>query len=915
VTGTREVESKLLIRKKKRNKRKRDKTVNGCQVFVEEKSKVNEQCCKKCGTKWICKKNPPEEHELCKSCENQQTTDISSSWSIDEEGNPRVDYDELVMSDEEAVVDENILEEAWQETVDSSGEEVQPLGNLEPVQQTVMSGHHDMGREWLGPTKTVKLRTWSGKDVQCTQLVDGPVFSDFDEDDEDEDEEDYDWIRELALEPNLEESGCDKPDAVPHSLTRDQLVEDAIALASGLFPDWNEGDRFAMVQFMNEAFISGDQQYGESEAIETARMPDGSLFTIPEKAIERDRRRFEECGKDMPEMVRRLREPNVAKRLNWSRITDVISSNNPERDHLQMLATMKMKLHLPKGFVCTGFKDAPPMTATYKRLQAPVSKMFYEDFWEKDLAIVLRRKHAEGLSGLSVAVAGWTTKEAKKKGRPLTNLSAKSKIQPHAINNQHSKDMCKETCGKTKLPTIVTLIRMIVVYFNEHKNDSYVEARWIDFVLWKLDFKGAFLLLDFCPEDVEKVAIQLTEDLVMFFICGVFGWTGTPTAFDIISRALEWELNQFHMLKGVMAMYVDDMMAGSFKWHVEEDMALTKRVSTGLMGPKSLADEKEEVGPEQDWIGYHLSIGHQVVSIKRSNIKRAVYGFMAVKFENPVTIRLMQKLASWGMRYANICVYLLPLVKTLYHEYKGKSGAYSWIMSAKCRLVVRVFRALLLALGADPTRFGRKFDTFLEDPPVQTIAEYDASLSRVGCICYKVLPGGEEVPVGYASWDISWLGFAKAKDVKPSSYQNTAEFLAGVLVLIMIILLGLPREGVQLRGDSKSALNWAYTKRFRSVAAQPAALFFTLLLVLSGIQLVEPSFLRGIFNWRCDNLSRENDILAITLKDPRFRDAKKVEWDHNALMRAVHPKQDWNNEKGFIANWRNMKSIINKILQ
>ena len=252
-------------------------------------------------------------------------------------------------------------------------------------------------------------------------------------------------------------------------------------------------------------------------------------------------------------------------------------------------------------------------------------------------------------------------------------------------------------------------------------------------------------------------------------------------------------------------------------------------------------------------------------------------------------------------------------MKTLYHEYKGKSGAYSWLMSVKCRLVVRVFRALLLALGADPTRFGRKFDTFQEDPPIQTIAEYDASVNRVGCICYKVLPNGEEVPVGYASWDISWMGFAKA--ARPSSYQNTAEFFAGILVLIMIILLGLPREGVQLRGDSTSALNWAYTKRFRSVLAQPAALFFILLLVWSGIQLTEPSFLRGIFNWRCDNLSRENDFVALTLKDPRFLSAKKVEWDHTELMKVVHPDQDWDDEKGFIAHWRDMKVIIDKILQ
>ena len=56
------------------------------------------------------------------------------------------------------------------------------------------------------------------------------------------------------------------------------------------------------------------------------------------------------------------------------------------------------------------------------------------------------------------------------------------------------------------------------------------------------------------------MAAEMDEDRIIFFLCGVFGWTGMPAAFQVVTRAIQYELDK--KLKGLLCMYVVDDVAG-----------------------------------------------------------------------------------------------------------------------------------------------------------------------------------------------------------------------------------------------------------------------------------------------------------------------------------------------------------------
>ena len=468
-----------------------------------------------------------------------------------------------------------------------------------------------------------------------------------------------------------------------------------------------------------------------------------------------------------------------------------------------------------------------------------------------------------------------------------------------------------EEWGGIHNPTIESLVRMTQKLWDEGKEEGKPRrGNWSDIRIWKMDFKGAFTLLTFNLDEVESVGLRLTKEVIMLFLCGVFGWTGTPAAFNVVTKAVLWELHQEGVLQGYVDMFVDDIIGVAWAWDVVKDMNIARELCRKLMGPNSMELSKEFVGVKADVIGYTIDLETQMVGVKESNALRSLYGFLMIDVDKPVTRKLMERLASWASRYAVICVYLLPFKKTLYHEYQGR--VHPWVISEECKLVVRVFRALLLGLETDTKYFGRTIESF-RDPNVSkcsVIAEHDASLQGVGCSWYTVDEYGIETLVGYSSWNISCLGYGT-----DSSYQNTAEFVSGILALMGIVVLGLPRDAVKLRGDSKSSLSWTHARKFRSINAQPAAVVFIIFLSLSGMKLLEPEFLSGENNWRCDELSRWNRMEELTKRDPRYKSAINAEWDSSEFLGLVGLQQQWKKEQELVAFWSKATTLVKKLLK
>jgi hypothetical protein len=72
------------------------------------------------------------------------------------------------------------------------------------------------------------------------------------------------------------------------------------------------------------------------------------------------------------------------------------------------------------------------------------------------------------------------------------------------------------------------------------------------------------------PEDVKHMEVEHAEDLVISFLCDVFGWTGMPFAYETISRGLQWELER--RVTGTVLIYVDDIFSVSLRKEFQRDV-------------------------------------------------------------------------------------------------------------------------------------------------------------------------------------------------------------------------------------------------------------------------------------------------------------------------------------------------------
>jgi hypothetical protein len=172
--------------------------------------------------------------------------------------------------------------------------------------------------------------------------------------------------------------------------------------------------------------------------------------------------------------------------------------------------------------------------------------------------------------------------------------------------------------------------------------------RWSDLRIWKMDLRGAYTLLFFRPEDVGLFAMLLTGDRVYLQIAGIFGRSGTPAAFQVVTRAISWELK--HALKSRTLMYVDDVVGVCFAEDVEEDLAAARRVCVDLLGSTAVADDKTEFGVCLDVIGYTINLPEKRVLIARINFLKALHGYISTDVTKRVNLKMVQRIAAVQQR-------------------------------------------------------------------------------------------------------------------------------------------------------------------------------------------------------------------------------------------------------------------------
>jgi hypothetical protein len=323
-------------------------------------------------------------------------------------------------------------------------------------------------------------------------------------------------MADLSLGPDLQQGSMEPPDLSgqdePPELFDAQGIVDWIGK---FFPNLAAEDEVEALVL--EAYKYGSSVYGVDAARTWA---DG--FTIPDAAVQQDSESWHHCGENFVSMIDSKKQAIASTRLSHERIDQCISEDNPDKSRLHLLVEGMDPFPAPDFVGCT-YSDRPTLSRRFNETAAAVERMFFESYWNDGLAVILHGDQVEKIDGLALCLAGWAPKHGKACGRPITNGSGRRGMDPkHYLNSQYTKDKANEVWGVIKHSTIGDVARTAVIYAREKQLPRK------KLVFWKFDLRKAYLLLSYSSTSVSKVGVELRDNLLKFFIGGVFGLTGCP---------------------------------------------------------------------------------------------------------------------------------------------------------------------------------------------------------------------------------------------------------------------------------------------------------------------------------------------------------------------------------------------------
>ena len=635
------------------------------------------------------------------------------------------------------------------------------------------------------------------------------------------------WIVEGERRTQVQGSWGADADLPTHgpSSVEDELAK-FLSLAPKVFVNIPiDEERIKLV--LREAFDVASWSLGVQEAV-TA----GQNFSWDPGVFTRDAERFRRAG-GLEALVKSIQSTHAADRLSLHRVRQWVPADDPDRHRIESLATRGMNLIVSPVFCPNG--TPPPIRQLYKQVAGACNGMF-QDLWRNDLAVILPSALAAGIHGVHYSAAHWAKKAQTPKGRQIFDSSGRDPAT--ALNSEWAAQALEECYGQIVHPTLEKLVRMIL-----RVGDRFGSA---NISLWKADLAKAFTLLDFNPTDVHLLACQLTDDLTLFYHSGLFGWVGTPFAFQVITRVLGRLINT--RLVGEGDLYVDDLLAVSPTAEVEAEHTRATECMNGLLGSKAEAAAKFETGRTLDMIGWTINLDTNLVTIKRSNFLKTVYAFVTVDVKC-VTLPQLQALASYSSRYSELIRIMKPYCSFLYIEmtkYQGSSSkSVTHKLSNGAVQVIRMWLLILLMTDLDPATFCRTIDSF-RPATVSLRVCFDASLDGLGVSVLDVATG-------------SLLAVTSSKfpfGVAVSDYQNVCEFCAVVVGFALIARLGFNGRSVALKGDSMSAMKWSEKERFRGTLGSRAASVFVVLGAAFNLTVEEIEHVAGVDNTIHDDLSR-----------------------------------------------------------
>ena len=571
-------------------------------------------------------------------------------------------------------------------------------------------------------------------------------------------------------------------------------------------------------------------------------------FVFPVEAIDNDASLFQDCGYDFAKMCRYKQSKLAHNRLSTERIFSILGPTGtkiPGVSSADFDTLVEFASHGITPIVSPSFKadavNVAPLRDRYVKLQHTINKLIYK-LYNDGTMIILRRNDAIRIHGLHLSPQHHADSKGKPEGRIIGDLSGQHDPKFTPLNGSaHDKDQLRAAIalkwGEIKHPTVDQLVKMVLTAADIHG--------WGNIILWKKDLKGAFNLLNYNPDYCKWFAFPLTDDIVVIHLAGLFGWIGMPHAFQVFTRVLQKLCR--HLISGLCYWYVDDLMAVSPTTLYVNDSAIVDSHVQQLLGQGSIALTKSQHDRCLEFLGWDFDLDQQTITLCARNMNKLVHALFSFHPTEKISISHIQRLASLISRASILSRHMRPYTHTLHAITSGYNCPHVRInLSELAQSDIMMWRAFVLLLIANPSRLSRRMESFRHQP-AQYIIKYDASLTGLGVGIYTVQ---DEQLLTYAALQ---LPFSVDND---SSNQNTMEFVAVVLGLLLAWRTSLTEFYYDLHGDNMSSLAWARSDRTNSLLARRANIIFTTISMHVHAQLANTEHIPGSMNIVFDGLSR-----------------------------------------------------------
>ncbi len=481
----------------------------------------------------------------------------------------------------------------------------------------------------------------------------------------------------------------------------------------------------AVEAVLREAVIAASQSYNYRHA---AVWAENYMFAPEVKA--HDAALYDANGRDFAQLCEAKRRERAADRLSPERVEKWVKGAKltHSRDYGRMChISTGIRIARPTDFVPIS-DPLPEMRNLYvEKVSHCVNKLLHIQ-WLAGTCMLLPTELVQSIVGAHFSYQHWALKAGKACGRCICDtsncpegicaLNGRGKEGREIMRARLAKQW-----GRIKHPTLDDLVLMILRLVDRYGAENII--------LWKSDLAAAFNLMDFHWESALLLCFELTEGMTAVHTTGMFGWTGTPYVFQVITRVLTDLIRP--RLQGECQWYVDDGLGVSHRDHRERDMAQVEEVVVGLLGSKALARDKSEWGRSLVMIGWHIDLDTMTVSLSERNMNKSIYSFFCFDVEGKVSLDQLERMASYASRASMLCLPMRSYVTQLHKAKTAYLGSHAVVrdLPALAKCDVQVWRAFLCLLKLDPVNYARPLESFRPRRPT-VLLEYDASLEGFG---------------------------------------------------------------------------------------------------------------------------------------------------------------------------------------